>query len=159
MSTNELEAVGITAMDESEVDAFLESQGVGVLGLPTGSYPYLLPLSFGYDGEGLCFTYVTGTDSEKETLSDRAGAASFLVFDARSRFAWQSVVLGGDLSAVPEDRWDALEEPMANAWRLDVFDTDRLDGGVSVYRFDVEERTGRKQTRLPPGFERDPSTG
>ena len=88
MSVNELEAVGITRMDEADIDGSLTSQGVGIIGLPTETHPYLLSLSFGYDGQDLYFTSVTGEESRKAELSQRAETATFPVYDAPSRFAW-----------------------------------------------------------------------
>jgi hypothetical protein len=154
MSVDELQALGMEQMTDDEIRAFLSSQGVGVLGLAAEEGPYMLPMSFGYDGaDRLYFTYVVGEQSRKRELSDRAETARFLVYKASSRFNWQSVVLTGTLSVVPEGEWDDVDESMANAWHPDIFESAELSGGVTVYRFAIEERVGFKQTGLPPGFE------
>lgn len=146
-------------MDDDEIAQFLASQGVGVLGLPAEAGPYLVPMSFGFDGDGcLYFTYVTGRTSRKAELSERADRARFLVYAAPTKFSWQSVSLEGSLAAVPENEWDGVDDAMANAWHPDVFDTAELQDSVGIYRFEVDERVGLKQTELPPTFRDDPAS-
>ena len=80
MTVDELGAYGLERLSDDEINAFLANQRMGVLGLPTGDGPYMLPLSFGFDGESrLYFTYVLGGGSRKARLSDRADDASFPV--------------------------------------------------------------------------------
>jgi nitroimidazol reductase NimA-like FMN-containing flavoprotein (pyridoxamine 5'-phosphate oxidase superfamily) len=152
MSLSELRDLGVTPMDDEAIAAFLTAQGVGVLALPDAGEPYVLPLSFGYDGEdALYFTYVLGEDSEKARLSERADTARFLVYAADSPFHWQSVLLTGTIEAVPRDGWDDLA--LENAWRPALFEEADLSGGIAVYRFEIAEREGFRHTGLPPGFE------
>ena len=152
MSLSELQELGVESMDDAAIDRFLSTHGVGVLALPDSPAPYLLPMSFGYDGEGaLYFPYVLGEDSEKARRSERAGGATFLVYTADSPFHWQSVVATGTLAAVPREEWGGL--PLENAWRPAIFEAADLSGGVAVYRFEIDEREGYRHTGLPPGFE------
>ncbi len=154
MTTEELERVGIERMDDEAIEGFLSSRGVGVLGLPGLEEPYLVPLSFGYDGEqSLYFTYVVGPESRKQELSERADSAQFLVYDTSSKYMWESVQVTGTLTEVPATEWDDLEEELANAWRPAVFEPTEYSGGLAVYRLDVTEWVGFKQTGLPPGLE------
>ncbi|MDS0474437.1 hypothetical protein [Natrinema sp. 1APR25-10V2] len=51
MSVEELQEYGLEKMSDTEIRNFLSSQKTGVLGLPQEDAPYLLPLTFGYDGE------------------------------------------------------------------------------------------------------------
>lgn len=159
MSVNELEAAGITRMDEAEIAGFLSSQGVGVLGLPDEPVPYMIPMSFGFDGEdALYFTYFTGAESRKRTLTERAETARFLVYKATSQFSWQSVQVAGPIERVPESERADVEAVMDNAWHPDVFDPNGLNDGVAVYRLRIETRVGMKQNALPPRF-RSGATG
>ncbi|WP_436925040.1 pyridoxamine 5'-phosphate oxidase family protein [Halosimplex amylolyticum] len=154
MTTSERERIGITGMEEGEIDAFLSSQGVGVLGLPADGVPYLVPLSFGFDGEdAIYFTFVGGTDSRKRELGDRADRAGFLVYKASTPYTWQSVVLSGPIASVPESEVPDLGDVMGNAWYPDAFDVAVSDDGISVYRLEIETKNGLKQTGLPPRFE------
>jgi nitroimidazol reductase NimA-like FMN-containing flavoprotein (pyridoxamine 5'-phosphate oxidase superfamily) len=151
MTLDELGEYGMETMDDEEIQGFLSAQGTGVLGLPTDGAPYLLPLSFGFDGEStLYFTYLLGAESRKEELTARADAATFLVYDAPSAFNWESVVLTGTISAVPEERREPVTE---SAWRPDLFRRAVEAGEVEVYRFDVDEQVGIRHTGLPPAFE------
>jgi hypothetical protein len=156
MSIDELRDVGLEEMDDAEIANFLASQGVGVLGLPAADGPYLLPMSFGYDGgDTLYFTFVLGETSAKEEATEAAETARFLVYSAKSLFTWQSVLLTGTVERVPESEWDAVEDTMENAWHPDLLQGADLSRGVRIYRFHVDERTGYKHTGTPPGFDPD----
>jgi nitroimidazol reductase NimA-like FMN-containing flavoprotein (pyridoxamine 5'-phosphate oxidase superfamily) len=157
MSVDELRNLGLEAMDEGDVQSFLDNQGVGVLGLPATDGPYLIPMSFAYDGaDDLYFTYVLGQSSRKQALSDRAETAQFLVYDVTSPFVWQSVLLSGSISELPEEEWDRMSD-LDNAWHPDLLESATLSRGVSIYRFRIRDREGFKHTGLPPGFQRERS--
>ena len=154
MSISELRELGLEEMTTGEIEQFLSTQGVGVLGLPAEDGPYLLPMSFGYDGaDALYFTFVLGETSTKEELSEAAETARFLVYDASSAFTWQSVLLSGTVEPVPEDEWAAVEGTMENAWHPDLLESADLSRGVRVFRFHIEDRIGIKHTGLPPGLD------
>lgn len=120
MGLEELEAYGMTRMDETGIRQFLSNQRIGVLGLPTDWTPYLVPLSFGFDGDShLYFTYV-GSESRKERLSDRAETASCLVYSVDTPFNWESVLLTGTIERVSDDETDDLADVLDTAWRPDL---------------------------------------
>lgn len=154
MTVDELGAYGLERLTDEEIDAFLATQRIGVLGLPTGSGPYMLPLSFGFDGESqLYFTYVLGDESRKMRLSEQAESATFLVYSAESAYNWESVSLTGRLEEVPESEWDDLQDVLADAWRPGLIEDAAASAEIAVYRFLPEARTGVKHTGLPPGFD------
>lgn len=156
MTVERLAEYGVTRMDDGEIRDFLASQRSGILGLPADEAPYLLPLSFGFDGEEeLYFTYVTGDESRKRTLSDRADRARFLVYSATSAYVWESVLLTGTISEVHPDERAALEDVLANAWRPELFETAFGEETVSIYRFRIDERRGFRHSGLPPGLKGD----
>ncbi len=156
MSVDELQEYGLVGMTDSEVRNFLSSQRMGVLGLPDANTPYLLPLSFGYDGDDrLYFTFLLGSRSRKATLSERADAATFLVFKVDTMYNWESVHLTGSITAVPETEWDGIEDILDDAWRPSLFDSASLSGDIAVYEFQIEEQTGIKHQGLPPALEPD----
>ena len=153
MSIDELREYGLEAMNDREIQQFLSSQKVGVLGLPDADEPYLLPLSFGYDGEErLFFTYLLGSSSRKGTMSEETDTASFLVYKVDTMYNWQSVLLTGALTTVPEAEWDELEDTMREVWRPELFETASLSGDIELYEFRIHEQTGVKHQGLPPGF-------
>jgi len=156
MATDDLRSAGVTRMDDEEIRAFVSNQGIGVLALPDDGAPYAIPMSFDFDGEDrLYFTYLLGGDSRKEALSDRAEAASVLVYDATSPFIWQSALLTGEITRLPADRKDDVLDALDTAWRPAVFRDADLSRGTAIYEFRIVESTGFKQAGLPPGFDRE----
>lgn len=153
MTLDELERYGVEHMADNEVEKFLSTQDVGVLGLQADDGPYLLPMSYGYDGESsLYFTFVTGSSSRKTQLADPDEPAKYLVYNASSMFAWESVILSGSVRTVPESEWDELDELLQDVWHPDALETAGELEGVEIYEFQAEEKTGIKQVGLPPGF-------
>jgi len=141
-------------MNDDAIRAFLANRKMGVLGLPTGDVPYLLPMSFGYDDEAtLYFTFVGGPDSRKRGLIEATDRAGFLCYAAESPFNWESVLLTGTVEAVPDEAWDDIVPVLEAAWRPDIIEAAMATEEVTVYRFAVEEWTGYKHTGLPPGFD------
>lgn len=153
MTVEDLKRYGLEAMREEEIDAFLNSQSIGVLGLSGTEYPYLVPLSYAHDDGTLYFTYLLGSDSRKEELTKRAGRGRFLVYTANSMFQWQSVLLDGELRSIPPSEWSELTDVLAGVWRPKLFETATPSRNVSIYAFDIVEASGIKQTGLPPGME------
>ncbi|QCC50745.1 pyridoxamine 5'-phosphate oxidase family protein [Halapricum salinum] len=153
MTVPELKPYGLETMRREEIDTFLDSQSVGVLGLIDGPVPYLLPLSYGYDGESLYFTYLLGDESRKERLTDHSERASFLVYSAETRFNWRSVLLEGEFRKIPPHRWGDLGEVLEGAWRPELFQIASPSRNVKIYALDVDEVTGIKHTGLAAEME------
>ncbi|MCU4750655.1 pyridoxamine 5'-phosphate oxidase family protein [Halobacteria archaeon AArc-curdl1] len=156
MSVDELREYGLAEMDDDEMRSFLASQKTGVLGLPGEGGPYLLPLSYRYNGNNrLYFTFLLGSSSRKETLSEGADAASFLVYKVDTMYNWESVLLSGTIDAVPESEWGDLEEPQNHVWQPSLFEEASLSGSVKIYEFRIEDLTGIKHQGLPPALQPD----
>lgn len=154
MSVDELGEYGMERMDADEIAQFLATQKTGVLGLPSDGGPYLVPITYGYDGDSrLFFTFVLGASSRKEALSDRAESATFLVFRVDSMFVWESVLLSGAIAPLPESEWDVALAELADAWRPEVYEQANLSRGTRIYAFEIEDRSGIKHASVPPGFE------
>lgn len=154
MSTDELEAAGMARMTDEEIRNFLSNQNTGVLGLPDDAGPYMLPMSFGFDGESsIYFSFVLGSSSRKEDLSDRAESARFLVYQATSPFNWQSVMLDGRIDVVTDAEWDELKEDISVVWRPELFERAEPTRGAKVYEFQIEDWNGIKHTGLPPAMD------
>lgn len=149
MSTDELLESSADSMTDEQIQEFLTEQGVGILALPGEDIPYVVPMSFGYDGNSaLYFIFLLfGTDSRKETLSDRAQRARFLVYRAQSMYDWQSVSLVGQISAVAEDEWDELQSAMQNAWHPNLFSSASPMRGIKGYQFQIDGWTGIQHSK------------
>ncbi|MFB6184846.1 MAG: pyridoxamine 5'-phosphate oxidase family protein [Haloarculaceae archaeon] len=153
MTVDDLEAYGITRMSDDEIDRYLSNRVIGVLGLPTEDAPYLLPMSYTFDDDRLYFTFLGDDDSRKARASDRADAASFLVYSAETMFNWRSVLLTGTIERVPESESAAVADAMDTAWRPEAFARAGREKPTTVHRFRIGSRDGIKHTGLPPGFE------
>jgi nitroimidazol reductase NimA-like FMN-containing flavoprotein (pyridoxamine 5'-phosphate oxidase superfamily) len=152
MTLESLETAGLAQMDDTAIEDFLRSQRFGILGLPADGAPYLVPISFGYDGDALYFTFIGGPESQKRTLIRASDTATFLVTDVSSMFNWESVVLTGTPERVPESEWDELADVLGGVWRPEVFEDALESEDIAIFRFDVEERNGIRHTGLPEGF-------
>lgn len=144
MSTDEALESSATPMSDDQITQFLIDQGVGVLALPANELPYIVPMSFGYDGESVLFFafLLFGTDSRKETLANRTERARFLSYRAESMYDWQSVSLTGVISEVADDEWEEFQKAMQNAWHPTLFSTASPMRGVQGYKFQIDEWTG-----------------
>ena len=153
MTVEGLKQFGLEEMDDDQIRNFLLNQGMGVLGLPDEDVPYLIPMSFGYDGESrLYFSFFVDDESRKRDLSARTETARFLVYSADSPFFWESVVLTGTLVELPEEAWADHQAALENAWHLALFERADTAGGVRIYEFSIRDRRGLKYTGLPDGF-------
>lgn len=147
MTIDELAEHGVERMDETEIRTFLSEQGVGVLGIPTQELPYMLPLSYGFDGEeNLYFTYIVGETSQKTLVSDEQSAARFLVFEAPSETRWASVSLDGTLTRVPEHEVDSLGDSLEANLQPDALRDALESEDTRVYRFWIQSMTGIRNT-------------
>lgn len=153
MTVDTLLEHGLERMSADAIDNFLQAQNHGVLGLPDRPAPYLLPLTFGYDGDDtLLFTFFVEGESRKVARSEAAEAASFLVYQADSAFLWQSVLLEGTVSELPASAWDDYEDAIPTAWRLELFERAKEAAGIRLFGIDVGDRAGLKYAEVPPGF-------
>jgi nitroimidazol reductase NimA-like FMN-containing flavoprotein (pyridoxamine 5'-phosphate oxidase superfamily) len=154
MTVDTLAAYGLTEMSDDEIVNFLHNQRVGILGLPTGTTPYLLPLSFGFEEPFLYFSFFVGDDSRKVTLSQQTDAASFLVYSVDSAFSWESVLLEGSLNRLPREEWKGRQDALTSAWHIDLFDRAETEGELQIFAFEIQRRSGLKAVGLPPGMDR-----
>lgn len=154
MTVDELREYGLEEMSDEEIRNFLTNEGHGVLGLPTEDAPYIVPMSFGFDGTStLYFSYFVGEESRKDDLAEQTDVASFLVYSPDSVFYWESVLLTGSLSQLPESEWEAHQDALDNAWHLELFEKGNTAGHLKLYQFEITEQAGLKCTGLPPGME------
>lgn len=153
MSIDQLQEYGLETMDDDEVSRFLAAEKSGVLGLPAEGSPYMVPLSYAYDGDWtLYFTYLLGPSSEKEQLTAQTGRGRFLVYNVETLFNWRSVMVEGPLTEMPESEWDEIEHLLESVWRPEILKTAAMNGSVKIYQLSAENRSGVKHTGLAPGF-------
>lgn len=154
MTTEELQSYGLEEMRDEDIENFLDSQSTGVLGLPGGEVPYLLPLSYGFDGDSsLYFTYLLGEESEKKRRTETAERAPFLVYTAETMFSWRSVLLEGRFERLEPSEWSDVTEHLDGIWRPEIFKTATTERNVSIYEYTIEEWSGIRHTGLSPKYE------
>ena len=122
-----------TPMDDADVDAVLESSGWGVLALADEDEPYSIPISFGYDGEDVYFSFLrTGESSRKSAFIADGDVARLLVTIVRARFDWQSVAVTGPVASIDShsEDWETLVDLLErNPWFSSAFeDADEVEG-------------------------------
>ena len=153
MTVDELGEYGMERMDDHQIAQFLSIQSIGVLGLSTREEPYLLPMSFGFDGESrLYFVFVVGSASRKAALASRAETASFLVYSAETAFHWRSVLVSGPLRELSEDERAELSETETPAWRPELFETVSEVEETRLFELRIEEWTGIGHDIRPPAY-------
>lgn len=151
MTVEDLTEYGVEQLDAAAVHEFLATQRVGVLGLPTEDLPYMIPLSYGYDGEEyIYFTYIVGDSSQKTILTEEKTRASFLVYDAPSETNWTSVALEGTLSSVPAEDLDTVADAVDDAWSPIALEAAKAEEDTRVYRFWIQHERGISHGDMPP---------
>ena len=141
------EHIGVP-LDDFEVEEFLESRGLGVLGLARADTAYTIPIAFAYDGSNhrCILRFVAGEDSKKAAFADATETATLTVYAWESPERWQSVNLSGELRRLDSDEIAgaaALFSDVGEEAALDIFN-DSLDAyETSWYEFAIEEVTGR----------------
>lgn len=151
MTVEDLSQYGVDRLDEADVRGFLAAQDVGVLGLPTEDIPYLVPLSYAFDGgEYLYFKYIVGESSQKTLLTEETTAASFLVFDAPAERQWTSVALDGTLNRVENHEVEALASAVGDTWTPAGLRAAKEDEDTRMYRFWIQHERGIRYAGVPP---------
>lgn len=153
MTIDELSGYGMQQMDDEEIESFLKIQSQGVLGLPAEGAPYMIPMSYGFDGGSrLYFFYVVGSQSRKEELSTQSETASFLVYSAEM-FHWRSVLLTGTIRSLPEEKRANLTEAQTPTWRPELIETASETEETRLYEFRIDERAGVRHDVQAPSFD------
>lgn len=134
-------------LDDAAIDRVLSREGYGFLAMSADDVPYVVPMSFGYDGED-CFCQMSTRGRKNEVLgaNDRVSLA-VLSIDPDAGIS-ESVLVEGTLAEVPpNDLEDAMATLAANAefgTDLEVWGVPVQEVDLAVYRLDVVSRTGRR---------------
>jgi len=136
-----MDAYGV-AMTDDEIGSFLARRGHGVL-------------SFGYDvlHNRCIFQLLFAEDSKKLAYLESSPAVNLVAYEWQTVEEWRSVVVDGDLSAIPDDSPEAVDAAevfaeFATVVGLSVFDrpVEELDSGW--YELEIEEMSGRKSPKM-----------
>jgi len=140
-----IQYVYTVGMDESDVEAHLDSEHTGVLALADDGDAYAVPISYVYDDGRLFLRFSDDAHSEKLDLVESTDRATFVVFGAEGeRDSWSVLFRGRvrDLDETdPEFDLVRLNEAFPP---LRIFDEDIADVTVRVCEFEIEQLTARK---------------
>jgi nitroimidazol reductase NimA-like FMN-containing flavoprotein (pyridoxamine 5'-phosphate oxidase superfamily) len=143
-------------LDRAEIDELLGRGGVGVLALADDNDPYAVPISYGYEAEAgdVYLRLGFGTDSEKREYVEQSNRAVLVVTVEGDR-GWQSVVVRGPLSEIPEASIDGTIVEAIRSIDIPFFTiteepVQELD--YHLYRLRPDKVTGRRE-KPPAGIE------
>lgn len=138
-------------LTDEEIAAVLAQNGVGVLAVDCGPYPYQVPLCFGYvpDEDLFVMQLTGGDDGRKQRCLDVVPQASFTVYEETDPGRrWRSVLVRGTVTEISyQDAEPAFASLARNAQSVPnpvswADSTDRTD--LTPYELDIEEWTGRE---------------
>lgn len=120
------------SLSRNEVDRVLTEVGYGFLGFARENSPYVLPMSFGYDGENLYFQM--NSQGRKFEYIDGSTPVCLTVFtvDPETEIS-RSVLVEGELREVPAEKTEAAYEALATTAN---FGTDLSLWGVPLRESD-----------------------
>ena len=118
MGADDTERMRGVSMSATEIDSFLYEQGHAILSVANNGDAYAVPVSFGYDGDGI-FLYLIQFDGQSKKLDFSAGTGTVCLtgYDVKNRSEWECVLICGTLEPVPESEFDYMDGIMDdNAW-------------------------------------------
>lgn len=138
-------------MDPGACERVLYREGFGMLALSDGDVPYIVPMSFGYDGAD-CFVQMTTSGRKNAVISTNSRASlAVLSVDAQTGVS-ESVLVDGTIAvADDEDVADGLAALAGNAEfgsDLSVWGEPVQEADLELYRLRVDQLSGR---RFGPG--------
>lgn len=139
-------------LDAREIDQVLRSESLGRIGCIANGWPYVVPVTYVYDGE---YVYTHSSEGTKLRAMRENPLVCFEVEQIRSMANWRTVVARGrfeQLASEEEER--ALQllitrlsrlETSASARLTRTEDVHRREGLVRpvLFRIRLENRTGR----------------
>jgi nitroimidazol reductase NimA-like FMN-containing flavoprotein (pyridoxamine 5'-phosphate oxidase superfamily) len=141
-------------MDREAIDELLGTGGVGVMALARESDPYAIPVSYGYDAGEVYLRLGFGEESEKKRYLERSERAALVVTTEGDR-GWESVVVRGPLSAIPEASIDGTVVEAIRSIDIPfftIYEESPRELEYQLYRLRPDEVTGRRE-KPPVGIE------
>lgn len=139
----------VVAMEEDEIDAFLDEHQSGVLSLSREDEPYGFPVCYAHDPDEDVIYVIFGMHpgSKKVAYVEDNHRASLAVYDRSPGAKVRSAIASGSFHRVEdgERRETARELLLSNHCTAPLYfwgvDSAQLD--FEYYRLDIEEKTGR----------------
>ncbi len=141
-------------LDDNQIEEVLHRQIVGRIGCHADGITYVVPISYGYDGESI---YAHTHDGMKITMMRKNPEVCFQVDEMPEMANWNSVIAWGEFEEItdPQDRTDALKlllernlpyiasktVQLAPNWPFIPTTTDKISG--IVFKIKLGKKTGR----------------
>ena len=141
-----------TRMSDEQVDAFLRSEGFGILSF-SGDPPYSIPMSYGYDAtDRVLYLHMSSYGgSEKGSRLEDSDAVSLAVARYDRPDKWRSVLVDGTLTKLSDE--EARDRDVVTAYAdsklasVDVFERDLSEISFDWYVLTPSEISGRRSVR------------
>lgn len=135
----------IGVMTSEEIETMLRRHRVGRIGCSANDRPYVVPITYAYDGG---YVYAYSALGRKIEVMREQPLVCFEVDEVEGDVAWQSVIAEGVYEELPdgEDRRDALRRLLPGDGQIV---SRSLNGGSRfvVFRLRLTERSGRFERR------------
>lgn len=146
-------------LKKSEIEGVLKSQAVGRLACSAGDEPYLIPISFAYDGK---FIYCHSDEGKKIEIMRKNPRVVFQADEMKDMANWKSVLVSGVYEELTDrkERNDAMQillnrylpvissvtTHLGEHWPFHPEDTGSING--VVFRIRISSVTGRFESNI-----------
>lgn len=135
----DVQVIGI--LSTTEIEALLKRNRIGRLAMSIGSQPYVLPVSYRYDGTAV---YGFSGPGRKIEIIRQQPNVALLVDEIQSPASWKSVLLEGVIEELCEadDRRQAVSQLSSNGTAI-LPRGMSVDSGLMLYRIRPTLKSGR----------------
>lgn len=144
-----MEGLRWVQMSEGELNEFLGTGGIGTLSFSTEleEPPFSLPVSYGYDPDGMAFYFRLSFPSESGKTPVVDNPVTFVTHE-QTDTGWRSTVATGRLEEVSDMPYES--STVQAMWAVDIPEVDVFDRPPEEitfrqFRLDPETLTGRKE--------------
>lgn len=134
-------------MSAAAVDDVLYREGFGVLGIGAENRPYLLPMSFGYDGQD-CYIQMTTEGRKNDLLAGNRDASLAVVSLDPQAGSSESVIVEGRLESIPAaeeiEAFAALADNAEFGTDLSIWGEPLESVDLDMYRLTTDLVSGRR---------------
>jgi nitroimidazol reductase NimA-like FMN-containing flavoprotein (pyridoxamine 5'-phosphate oxidase superfamily) len=148
--------------NRAEIDSMIAGSEIVRLALSKGDEPYLVPLSFGYDGDAI---YVHTARKGKKIDYFCANERVCFAFErdiqllrgngeaCEATFSYETVIGYGNISEIvaPDDKSYALRQITCHYMPAPPDFTDKAVAKVRVWRIDIDSMTGKRSPHKETG--------
>jgi nitroimidazol reductase NimA-like FMN-containing flavoprotein (pyridoxamine 5'-phosphate oxidase superfamily) len=149
----------ICELSPLEIENLLREQTVGHIGCCDGSFPYVVPISYVYDGE---YIFCYSQPGSKIDIMRKNPNVCFQVDEMRDRANWKSVVVRGTYDELSDREQinkavaalvtrhlpvpSGLRTHLGQTWPFVADGTNALDNMTGVvFRIKLEEKSGKSE--------------